>query len=115
MLVECFLSQERNQGRKNAGFSREALAALMKYSWPGNVRELQNAIHYALARRRGQIIRPQDLPREITAGNGVRGPARKLDAGTVKTALEKAGGNKARAAKLLGVGRATLYRFLGVS
>ena len=42
-----------------------------------------------------------------------RGPQRKLDTETVKAALTKTGGNKARAAKVLGVGRATLYRFLG--
>ena len=42
-----------------------------------------------------------------------RGPARKLDTAMVKAALTKTGGNKAKAAKLLGVGRATLYRFLG--
>lgn len=100
LLVEHFLGQARKQGRKNAGFSREALAVLMKYPWPGNVRELQNAIHYALARCKGRAVRPQDLPKEIIAGNSPRGPARKLNMGTVQAALEKAGGNKARAAKL---------------
>jgi len=42
-----------------------------------------------------------------------RGPSGKLDFDTIKSALEKTGGNKSRAAKLLGAGRATLYRFLG--
>ena len=42
-----------------------------------------------------------------------RGPSKKLDPESVKSALVKTGGNKAKAAKLLGVGRATLYRFLG--
>jgi sigma-54 dependent transcriptional regulator, acetoin dehydrogenase operon transcriptional activator AcoR len=41
-----------------------------------------------------------------------RGPSKKLDADSVRSALVKTGGNKAKAAKLLGVGRATLYRFL---
>jgi PAS domain S-box-containing protein len=112
LLVEHFLGQERNQGGKTTGVSREALAALLQHSWPGNVRELQNAIHYALARCKGRTIKPEDLPEEIRAGNGPRGPAPKLNWGKVKAALKKTGGNKARAAKLLGVGRATLYRFL---
>jgi transcriptional regulator of acetoin/glycerol metabolism len=57
----------------------------------------------------------EHLPREIAefaAGRPSRGPARKLDAERVRTALETSGGNKAKAARLLGVGRATLYRFL---
>jgi transcriptional regulator with PAS, ATPase and Fis domain len=61
------------------------------------------------------MILPKDLPLELQ-GHHVprtsRGPSRKLDLEIVKSALEKAGGNKAKAARLLGVGRATLYRFL---
>jgi transcriptional regulator of acetoin/glycerol metabolism len=62
------------------------------------------------------VIKPEDLPLEL---KGVifekpkRGPVRKLDAERVRAALKKTGGNKARAAKVLGVGRATLYRFIG--
>ena len=62
------------------------------------------------------MIQPDDLPLElkgIIVEKPKRGPQRKLDAAAVKAALTKTGGNKARAAKVLGVGRATLYRFLG--
>ena len=96
--------------------SQEALNALLDYNWPGNVRELQNAVQFAIVRCKGKIIRPDDLPIELKEKSSEkprRGPVRKLSADDVRAAIVKTGGNKARAAKVLGVGRATLYRFLG--
>ena len=95
--------------------SKEALKLLMGYNWPGNVRELQNAIQYAIVNTRGNAIIPDALPLEFDAHVNVgskRGPAKKLTKDSVKSALVKTGGNKTKAAKVLGVGRATLYRFL---
>lgn len=95
--------------------AREALSLLMDYSWPGNVRELQNAIQFALVKSSGRLITRDDLPLEIRAARGEplrRGPSRKLNRVTVSSALARTGGNKSKAARLLGVGRATLYRFL---
>jgi transcriptional regulator with PAS, ATPase and Fis domain len=116
-LVDHFLSKAPIiHGQRPVRITQEALNMLMDYAWPGNVRELQNAVQFAIVRCKGKVIRPEDLPLEL---KGVifekpkRGPQRKLDAETVKAALTKTGGNKARAAKVLGVGRATLYRFLG--
>jgi transcriptional regulator of acetoin/glycerol metabolism len=89
---------------------------MMDYRWPGNVRELQNCIQFSIVRCKGGIIRPMDLPLELkqfTPKKSNRGPSRKLDSIVVKEALIKTGGNKVKAAKLLGVGRATLYRFIG--
>jgi transcriptional regulator of acetoin/glycerol metabolism len=66
-------------------------------------------------RSRGELIRKEHLPGELRGEDSLtitRGPARKLDPESVRAALERTGGNKARAARLLGVGRATLYRFL---
>ena len=85
---------------------------MMHYSWPGNVRELQNAMHFALVTSRGKTISPVDLPREIRQEQRQRGANPKISPDAVQTALERTGGNKSRAAKLLGVGRATLYRYL---
>jgi DNA-binding NtrC family response regulator len=97
-------------------FSEEALAVMMQYHFPGNVRELENAVQYAIVRSRGKTIMPEHLPMEfagMTADSlNRRGPAKKLDASSVVDAVAKAGGNKSKAARLLGVGRATLYRFL---
>jgi len=117
LLVDHFLDQfpEILENEKMR-ISDEALAMMMDYRWPGNVRELQNAVQFSIVRSRGDIIRPEDLPLELKdfiVEKPRRGPARKLDAAMVKAALAKTGGNKAKAAKLLGVGRATLYRFLG--
>ncbi len=116
LLAEHFINKVIDSSRQPAlGISSEAMAAMMEYSWPGNVRELQNAVQYAIVKCDNRVIRLDDLPLELREFKGMasrRGPARKLEAETVREALLKCGGNKARAARLLGVGRATLYRFL---
>ena len=89
---------------------------MLDYRWPGNVRELQNAIQFAFVKCSGNTISTADLPLELREMEDVcirRGPSRKLTQEGVRSALIKTGGNKAKASKLLGVGRATLYRFLG--
>lgn len=114
-LAARFLEEAARRGQKSAGLSRDALAAMMDYSWPGNIRELQNAIHFALVKSKGRFIHKDDLPPELTFSHRTResgGIPRKLDGDSVRAALARSGGNKAKAARLLGVGRATLYRFL---
>jgi DNA-binding NtrC family response regulator len=104
----------------------ETLNLLLDYDWPGNVRELKNVIQFSVVRCRGPKVLPSDLPPEITQGSGMsvtpirepeislgQEPSRgKLDTASVKAALTKTGGNKSKAARVLRVGRATLYRFL---
>ena len=98
---------------------------LLAYHWPGNVRELKNIIQFSVVRSRGKKILPSHLPGEITETidmspgmlnrsymDGMVPVRGKLNSEAVKAAMRKAGGNKSKAAKLLGVGRATLYRFL---
>jgi transcriptional regulator of acetoin/glycerol metabolism len=88
---------------------------MMDYAWPGNVRELQSAIRFAVVKCRGRIIQPDDLPLELRKSqkeHPSRGPSKKLDPESVRAALAQSGGNKAKAARILNVGRATLYRFL---
>jgi PAS domain S-box-containing protein len=95
--------------------SKEAVSLMMGYHWPGNVRELQNAIQFAIVSCNGDMILPKDLPMELKDQSilcSPRGASKKLNEEMVKIALEKSGGNKAKAARSLGVGRATLYRFL---
>ena len=95
--------------------SKEAVSIMMGYHWPGNVRELQNTIQFAIVNCNADTILPKDLPIELRDQSILCSPrkaSRKLNEEIVKTALEKSGGNKAKAARILGVGRATLYRFL---
>ena len=116
LLAEHFLNLDLGQPRrKPLEVSKEALSLMMDYGWPGNVRELQNAIQFAIVKCKGSTILPAHLPMELfdrTAQRPRRGPAKKLDVETVRQALAQAGGNKAKTAKALEVGRATLYRFL---
>jgi len=117
LLVDRFLREAAERyDRKPLKVSRKAMSLILDYRWPGNVRELQNAIQFAFVKSGGKTIAAEDLPLELREADNVcirRGPSRKLDVEGVRSALVKTGGNKAKAAKLLGVGRATLYRFLG--
>ena len=117
LLIEHFLGEaaERYQ-KKPLRISPQAMSLMLDYRWPGNIRELQNAIQFAFVKCNAKLILPEDLPlelREMDAACGQRGPSKKLNPASVTSALVRTGGNKAKAAKLLGVGRATLYRFLG--
>jgi PAS domain S-box-containing protein len=116
LLTTHFLEQAAVEVPRTAGISDDALALMMDYPWPGNVRELQSAVRFAVVHcSKGKIL-PSDLPLELRdwqGGRKARGPVPKLTLERVRTALVRAGGNKAKAARSLGVGRATLYRFLG--
>jgi len=116
LLVSHFLHKASEEGQESPGFAREAMAIMEDYIWPGNVRELQSAVRFALIKAKGRMIRPEHLPLELREWEGrragIRSAKRKLDHERVRTALAQTAGNKAKAARLLGVGRATLYRFL---
>ncbi len=116
LLVDHFLKQvAERSGLPAPRFSESALSVMMDYAWPGNVRELQNAVQFGIVRCKDMVITQDDLPlelRQLQSPGLRRGPIRKLDARAVQEALSKTGGNKARAARELGVGRATLYRFI---
>ena len=116
LLAEHFLGQASlRNGSENIRFSPEALSRMMDYHWPGNVRELQNAVMFAIVKSSGGVIKPRHLPMELSeSGNPGkrRGALKKLDLGILSNALKEAGGNKSKAARLLGISRATLYRFI---
>jgi len=98
-----------------------ALAALERYPWPGNVRELRNALEYAFVIGEGPVLTEADLPPEVNrteldeepaaaAVDTDTGAAATPEAQRIRRALERAGGNRTRAAKILGVSRVTLWR-----
>lgn len=116
LMIDHFLRNAAERyGREPLAVSNAALSLMLDYRWPGNVRELQNAVQFAFVKCAGKVIEIDHLPlelREVADLCGRRGPTRKLDLETVRKALARTGGNKVKAAQLMGVGRATLYRFL---
>ena len=116
LLIDHFLREAGDRyDRKPVGISKAAVRLMMDYHWPGNVRELQNVVQFAIVKSNGRVILPEDLPLELSNGKcrvARPGPSRKLDVDAVRSALKDTGGNKSKAARRLGVGRATLYRFL---
>lgn len=116
LLVEHFCSKFRKIIKKNiSGVSDEVLTALMAYEWPGNVRELEHTIEHAFVLCPDSIITMKYLPKELAeAVSRSRNDVEPFDKDDkkeqLKHALEKSGWNKARAARLLGVSRQTLYR-----
>jgi two-component system response regulator HydG len=106
-----------------ADLAPETLAALTAYHWPGNIRELENVLARSLALRHGRSLTIRDLPPHIakTAGVGARAvpgvPHAMLTLDEVERrhilqVLEKTGGNKLKAAEVLGIDRSTLHRKL---
>jgi NtrC-family two-component system response regulator AlgB len=109
-------------GRRLAGFSEEASAAIRAYSWPGNLRELRNAIEHAVIMAKGDKISLQDLPADLRgqANAGASGGDGALQVGALismeqieeahlRKVLERTS-NLAEAAQVLGIDQATLYR-----
>jgi len=121
VLIEQILEGVRAETQKDIrGVTDEVMDLFWTYRWPGNIRELINVLQFASVRCAGPLIEIQHLPPEVrqpAKEQPEQTPARdfgekKLTAQLVREALEKSRGNKLRAARMLGVGRATLYRFL---
>jgi len=102
--------------RERPELAPEALSVLVNAPWPGNVRELQNALEFALIKSRTGVIESHHLPQTVTSQKLVESAPRygrgKLTPQLVEAAVKRANGNRSHAAKLLGVSRATLYRYL---
>jgi DNA-binding NtrC family response regulator len=104
-----------------ATLSPEAREQMARYSWPGNVRELENAIARAMALNPSGVIVPEDLPDPVRQAKPGAAPAMPVDRPTLdelsrryaQLVLKETGGNKTRAADILGIDRKTLYRLVG--
>jgi two-component system response regulator AtoC len=104
----------------------DALHILLRYPWPGNVRQLENVMERTVALTPYPVILPEDLPAEIAEASRIaeqiglsqsaeKAPPvalRELNRRHIEAVLEKTGGNKLRAAQMLGIDRRTLYRIL---
>lgn len=99
------------------GFTPDAMKALAAYRWPGNVRELKNAVERMVIMASGNVLDAPDLPYEVRTGQARRADEptsdlcslADLEKAHVAKVLAHAGGNKKRAAELLGIDRTTLY------
>lgn len=124
LLAEHFLEQAIADGSagSEARLSPDAMGLLTAYAWPGNVRELRNAVGRAVTLASGEDIGPDHLPDRIvrasaTASLVSTSAARRLPLAEVERAyimevLRSVGGNKSKAAEILGLDRKTLYRRL---
>jgi transcriptional regulator with PAS, ATPase and Fis domain len=122
-LIAHFLERiERDSGQGKV-LSGEAFKAMLAYDWPGNVRELENCLERTCAFTSGPLIYTTDLPPEIanltspeaSNGNGHASkiiPIAELEKRTILSALAELNGDKLQAARLLGIGKTTLYRKL---
>ncbi|MBF0225643.1 MAG: sigma 54-interacting transcriptional regulator [Desulfobacterales bacterium] len=116
MLIEHFLELIAQELKRPVLTpANEILDILTVYQWPGNVRELRNAVEYMYVKCRSGLIHIEDIPPEISAYEEKQkqktGPSLKKKE-EILEALEKSEGNRTKAANILGVGRATLYRYL---
>jgi len=115
LLVNHFCRLFENSfNKKIDGVSDEVLTTFMNYPWPGNVRELQHAIEHAFVLCRGRNITLDHLPSEIVEyyRGTRRAHGKKLvnEPHEIQQALDKTDWNKAKAARMLGISRQTIYR-----
>jgi DNA-binding NtrC family response regulator len=123
LLVEHFVAKvAESLGRQPLDVLPETLAILTSYSWPGNVRELENAIERAVTLAPGARLTPDELPERVKNHGAAAAfiarsserdlTLREVERDYIMEMLRKTGGNKTRAAELLGLDRKTLYRKL---
>ena len=124
LLVAHILERIGRDAGIEKTISDEALKALLNYDWPGNVRELENSLERACALSSANEIQLRDLPTQIYSapndlmgvsppsnGNGIV-PMAELEKQSILNALTQVNGDKMLAARLLGIGKTTLYRKL---
>ncbi len=119
LLVNAFLEKFSDPARPIHTISEEAMRRIMAYDWPGNIRELENAIERAVALGSGPILHVGDLPsnlqytstEKLPEGDEMV-PLEALERRAIFRALRETAGDKLAAARLLGIGKTTLYRKL---
>jgi transcriptional regulator with PAS, ATPase and Fis domain len=119
LLCEYFLKKYNDKfGIYIEKIDDEAMDCLKKYSWPGNIRELENAIERAYNLIDGNVIKLKHLPEKIVSNNrplcvgSLNKTLNEIEKQRIIDALKASGGNKSKAAKMLGINRAGLYQKL---
>jgi DNA-binding NtrC family response regulator len=121
LLARYFIQQFATPASTVQRISNEALGCLSTYDWPGNVRELENVIRRAVAMGQEESIKPRDLPEGLNGGGSLsvqgsdsasRDSLEAYEQAAIRNALLKCGGHRKKAARMLGIGEATLYRKL---
>jgi DNA-binding NtrC family response regulator len=119
LMVVSFLEKFSDPQRPPRTISDDAMRRLIAYDWPGNVRELENAIERAVATGSGTVVHVGDLPSNLRSPSGDRVldkdellPMEELERRAILRTLRETGGDKPAAARMLGIGKTTLYRKL---
>jgi DNA-binding NtrC family response regulator len=119
LLVTGFLEKFSHPDGPSFEMTESAMGRLMGYDWPGNVRELENAIERAIALGTGPYISVTDLPSNLQYPTTERAPAKEemlpleeLERRAILSTLHQTGGDKQATARMLGIGKTTLYRKL---
>ena len=119
LLVISFLEKFSDPHGPTRTISDDAMRRLIAYDWPGNVREVENAIERAVAMGSGPIVHVGDLPSSLHYPSSERAPDKdellpmeELERRAILRTLRETGGDKLAAARMLGIGKTTLYRKL---
>jgi transcriptional regulator with PAS, ATPase and Fis domain len=119
LLVNFFLEKFSDPQRPIRTISEDAMRRLMAYDWPGNVRELENAVERAVALGSGPILHIADLPSNLQQNSSDKAldsneltTIEEMERRCILRALRETNGDKLAAARLLGIGKTTLYRKL---
>jgi two-component system response regulator AtoC len=126
LLVAHFLRKHTPAGQRPPAIDDDARLCLVEYPWPGNVRELENAVERAVTLNQGGPVTPADLPSKVCVSKAQARPAaadddlahmftgmppiEEMERRYLLHVLEATGGNRKRAAEILGINRKTLYR-----
>jgi DNA-binding NtrC family response regulator len=116
-LARHFLARHATEAGRRLALTDEAEHVLAAHPWPGNVRELENAVERAVVLARGEAILPEDLlleehPATPPADGTLQDALDRTAAARIRAALEATKGQRADAARVLGIDRTTLYRMM---
>jgi two-component system response regulator HydG len=122
LLIGYFLDRITRESGRVRTLADPAIKAMLAYDWPGNVRELENCVERACALSSGPVIQLPDLPSSLSGsrepvplnGNGSAKivPISEVEKNTILNTITQLNGDKLMAARLLGIGKTTLYRKL---